>query len=60
MTAKYRSVFKRMETDDEYRKRCCSAWCQRDLKGVVLDNHIEWAHGSHKNPMQRRIIEDVA
>jgi hypothetical protein len=57
--ADYRKVFKRMETDDEYRKRCCREWCAKRT-GVELDEHIEDIHGSRRNPLQRRIIEDVS
>jgi hypothetical protein len=59
MNTPYRNVFKRMETDAEYRKRCCGHWC-RDYKDAELDAHVENIHGSKRNPMQRRIIEDVS
>ena len=55
---KYRSVFKRLETDEEYRARCCSPYCTI-VTGSALDSHVQWAHGTRSKPMQRRIVEDV-
>lgn len=53
------TLYLRMETDDEYRKRCCREWCYSgSRKGVFLDEHIESVHGSKKDPMQRKMIED--
>lgn len=56
--SKYRAVFKRLETDEEYRARVCGKWCTKHM-GTALDEHVDWAHASKKDPKQRKIIEDV-
>lgn len=55
---KYVSVYKRMETDDEFRRRLRAAW--RDVEwfmggGKALDD-MAW----DKCKMQRRIVEDAS
>lgn len=46
----------RLETDAEFRGRCCGARCPT-LDGEHLDEHVELWHSTHTRLMQRRIIE---
>lgn len=46
-------VFKRLETDDEFRKRLPGNHCRSTVTGTALDEYA-WDYCK----MQRRIIED--